>query len=195
MDNPITTATAPLSVLNLFPELQPADQQANPTPPYDTTKGFKDWVDPQALTAPVTTSADPVTGIWYIDSNNVLYPILSYTVGVGGNVSVQYSHLLLTRAEAAAYNVPNLAVEQYPPNVNPSRPVPRRSLAACESLIAPNPFSVLVQNNTLFQAQQQAEAAKQAAAAATTDPTLAQILRYTQWLCANFGMKNVSYPS
>jgi hypothetical protein len=200
---PIATATVSTDDLILFPPVQPGDYaalaKAGTIPPYDTTKLFKDWVDPNALTAPATSGPDPLTGIWYMDAVNVLYPTLSWSVGAGGVVTVTPGHLLITRAEAAAFNLAAPTVENLgfaPGAANVVRPVPMRPLQPCESLV-PEPLGmgVLVQNNTIA-AQQQAQAATAAAAAAATPVVFNQrAMDMLTWLCANAGAPNVTRPN
>jgi len=223
MDVPIKSTTADFSALSLFQQVQAGDYQAlqaagkligpalDPAPSlsgcFDKTLPFKFWFDPVALTAPATPGPDPLSGIWYLDGTNVLYPLLTYTTNPDGSCNVTMSHLWITRAEAAAINCPNPASAAFgyyytiakASTTAPLRPVPFRPLQPCESLHTANPQGIatlygatgpVVWNSTLIAAQQAA-----AQSAAATPVAYSQRDRdMLQFLAAHFLMQGVTAP-
>ena len=119
MDIPISQVTESVLFLQLFPVIQEKDYQAlvqaGSTPVFNAGNQFKAWVDPNALTAAVTEGPDPLTGIWYIDPNNVIYPVLTISClsEPPYTVTATYTHEAMTRQEASQYNCPDPSTIAY----------------------------------------------------------------------------------
>jgi hypothetical protein len=173
MNIPINTATAPVSVLALFPIIQPNEFQAL-QPAYNFAYPFKAWVDPNALLAPATKDPDPQTGIHYLDDTYVSYPVLNID-----GLAFHYSNMVLTRKEASQYNCPDPSTIEFSQAQQlAGRPVPSRPLQPCESIVTAGPSSVVVQNNIIVAAQ----------AAVKPIPFTQHDHDILQWLASNFGM-------
>lgn len=139
----ISTPTAPLAALYLFPVFPTAEEFKRVTgtdaPPFDETKPIKTWADPAAVPGQFLTYATLVLG----------------PAGLGGVIPYKYQAVYLDGEFAVKVNVPSerlLTSLQGHATV----PVPMRELAAGES-IRENPAMMggpLVVNDALYSKQQ-----------------------------------------
>lgn len=159
----ITTLTAPIDVLNLFPVYNSRKDYKAATgkdaPPFDPTKGIKTWADPNALSAPNGLAAN---GVQY-SGTFAIYPIQNFN-----DLATDKPDILpLSRADAAVLNLPDIDGTTLGGTAPPSVLIPQRPLASDEAIgVNVGGMGIHIVNTTL-QAHQQI--VQQAAAGGFTD--------------------------